>query len=230
MKIGIMQPYFFPYIGYFQLIHAVDTYVVLDHVNFMKRSYMTRNQLKNNTSINIPVYKGSQNVSCKETMVISDNDWFNKFEKTLETLYRKSPYYSDVIEKVYQPWKHSIQLLNNIENRLVSISEFNFVSIYYVCEYLDCKRRFYSSAGVTERKLNEGLQDIVKYHNASTYINAIGGQKLYTKEDFASQEIDLKFIKMENMDIENPYASILDLLFNYSKDHLKEQLTKYTLI
>ena len=47
MRVGIMQPYFFPYIGYFQLIDAVDIYVNLDHVSFMKRSYMTRNSIKN---------------------------------------------------------------------------------------------------------------------------------------------------------------------------------------
>ena len=80
MKIGIMQPYFFPYIGYFQLIHAVDTYIVLDHVAFMKRSYMTRNTLKNNTPINIPVSGGSQNKSCREVTVLADEKWFNTFK------------------------------------------------------------------------------------------------------------------------------------------------------
>ena len=84
MRVGIMQPYFFPYIGYFQLIDAVDTYVNLDHVSFMKRSYMTRNTLKNNTAINIPVSNGSQNKTCREVNVIADDKWFSQFEKTLE--------------------------------------------------------------------------------------------------------------------------------------------------
>lgn len=226
MKIGIMQPYFFPYIGYFQLIHAVDTYVVLDHVSFMKRSYMTRNQLKNNTPINFPVSNASQNVPCRETITLVDEKWFSKFEKTLETLYKKSPYYNQVMEEVYIPFKDNVLILD----RFTNVSEFNFVAIYQVCEYLDCIRHFYSSARITDRKKNEGLQDIAKHYRADTYINAIGGQELYTKEDFASQGIDLKFIKMGELELENPYASILDLLFNYDKDHLKEQLTKYTLI
>lgn len=225
-KIGIMQPYFFPYIGYFQLIHAVDTYVVLDHVSFMKRSYMTRNQLKNNTPINFPVHNASQNVPCRETLTLVDDKWFSKFEKTLETLYRKSPYYNQAIEEVYEPFKDTVQSLD----RLPNVSEFNFTSIYYICEYLDCKRIFYSSAGITDKKKNEGLQDIAKHYEADMYINAIGGQKLYTKEDFASQGIDLKFIQMGELELENPYASILDLLFTYDKKHLKQQLTKYTLI
>lgn len=226
MKIGIMQPYFFPYIGYFQLIHAVDTYVVLDHVSFMKRSYMTRNQLKNNTPINFPVSNASQNVPCRETITLVDEKWFSKFEKTLEMLYKKSPYYNKVMDEVYIPFKDTISILD----RPANVSEFNFSTIYYICQYLDCIRNFHSSARITERKKNEGLQDIAKHYKADTYINAIGGQALYTKEDFASQGIDLKFIKMGELEVENPYASILDLLFTYDKDHLKEQLTKYTLI
>ena len=104
MRIGIMQPYFFPYIGYFQLIHAVDTYVNLDHVSFMKRSYMTRNILKNNTSINIPVSGGSQNKSCKEVTVLADQKWFDAFVKTLETLYKKESNYNVIIDKVINPF------------------------------------------------------------------------------------------------------------------------------
>jgi hypothetical protein len=226
MKIGIMQPYFFPYIGYFQLIHAVDTYVILDHVSFMKRSYMTRNQLKNNTLINFSVSNASQNIPCRETITLVDEKWFSKFEKTLDTLYKKSSYYNQVMEEVYIPFKDSILMFP----RFTNVSEFNFSAIYYICQYLDCSRRFYSSANITERKKNEGLQDITKYYEADTYVNAIGGQKLYNKEDFASQEIDLKFIQMGDLELENPYASILDLLFNYDKDHLKKQLKNYTLI
>lgn len=231
MKIGIMQPYFFPYIGYFQLIHAVDTYVNLDHVSFMKRSYMTRNTLKNNISISIPVIGGSQNKKCDEVITLADNKWFDKFYKTLELNYKKSPYFNTVVEEVIDPWRKHIDLENKMFNSPVSISFFNFTSILKVCKYLDIQTKFIpTSNNQTENKLNKGLQDIIKHYKATTYINAIGGQKLYTKEDFASQGIDLKFIKMESIDVENPYVSILDLLFNYDKDHLKEQLTKYTLI
>ena len=158
MKIGIMQPYFFPYIGYFQLIYAVDTYIVLDHVAFMKRSYMTRNTLKNNTPINIPVSGGSQNKSCREVTVLADEKWFNTFRKTLETLYRKEPNYNLILSEIIEPWEQSITSVN----RPLSISEFNFSSIFYICSYLDCIRRFYSSVNITDKKKNEGLQDIVK--------------------------------------------------------------------
>ena len=226
MRIGIMQPYFFPYIGYFQLIHAVDIYVNLDHVSFMKRSYMTRNTLKNNIPINIPVSGGSQNKSCREVTVLADKKWFDTFDKTLETLYKKESNYDVIIDKVINPWKQNVISLN----RHMSISEFNFTSIYYICEYLGIKAQFHSSFNITTRKKNEGLQDITKYFKGDTYINAIGGQKLYDKEDFARHGINIYFIKMGEVEFDNQYSSILDLLFRYSKEHIQQQIKNYTLI
>jgi hypothetical protein len=128
MRVGIMQPYFFPYIGYFQLIDAVDIYVNLDHVSFMKRSYMTRNSIKNNISINIPVSGGSQNKTCKEVTVLADDKWWNTFEKTLAGVYKKEPQCQVVLDEVLLPWKNNICTLD----RPISISEFNFSSIYFM--------------------------------------------------------------------------------------------------
>jgi hypothetical protein len=224
-----MQPYFFPYIGYFQLIHAVDTYVNLDHVSFMKRSYMTRNIIKNNISINIPVSGGSQNKTCKQVTALCDQIWFNKFLITLDQNYKNEKYYDDVLKNIIHPWKNTII---NISEHYgpISISEFNFAAIYYVCDYLNMHREFHVSRGITTEKKNKGLQDIVKHFGGSTYINAIGGQELYSKENFASQGIELKFIKMGNVDFKNPYVSILDLLFTYPKQHIISELQNYELI
>lgn len=221
-----MQPYFFPYIGYFQLIDAVDTYVNLEHVSFMKRSYMTRNILKNNIPINIPVSNGSQNKICTEVTVLADSKWFDKFEKTLEYLYKKEINYKLILDEIIYPWKTSL-FLNSQE---ISISKFNFSVICYICNYLEIKSNFYSSCGITNQKKNKGLQDIVKYFNGTHYINAIGGQKLYSKEDFASQKIELNFIKMGNVEFNNPYVSILDILFTNSKEFIQKQIKNYTLI
>jgi hypothetical protein len=226
MKIGIMQPYFFPYIGYFQLINDVDIYVNLDHVSFMKRSYMVRNMLKNNTQINIPVSNGSQNKICTEVNVLLSNNWFEDFEKKLYHLYKKEPNYDLILEDVIFPWKRSI--LNS--NKEISISEFNFSSIQLICKYLDITCEFHSSGGITERKKNEGLQDIAKHFKSSHYINAIGGQKLYSKEDFLNNGIKLEFIKMGDTTFDNPYISILDLMMRYSKEEIKTQIKNYTLV
>ena len=217
-----MQPYFFPYIGYFQLIDAVDIYVNLDHVSFMKGSYMTRNTLKNNTQILIPVIGGSQNKKCNEVIVKSDAKFIANTGKTIYHLYNKEKNYEDIVKHIF---------FNDINSFRYSISQFNLSYIKRICEYLDIKTKIIdSSEGLTARKKNEGLQDIVKHFNGDTYINAIGGQKLYTKEDFASQDIDLRFIKMGDVKFDNPYSSILDLLFRYDKEYIKNELKNYTLI
>jgi hypothetical protein len=222
MKIGVMQPYFFPYIGYFQLIDAVDVYVNLDHVNFMKRSYMTRNTLKNNTPITIPVIGGSQNKKCNEVIVKSDDKFIINFPKTLYNLYGKEKNFEDVIKQIF---------ITDVNSLGYSISQINLFYIKRICDYLEIKTQIIdSSEGITDKRKNEGLQDITKHFNGDTYINAIGGQKLYNKEDFASQNINLKFIKMGDVDFDNPYTSILDLLFRYPKESIQKQLKNYTLI
>jgi len=222
MTIGVMQPYFFPYIGYFQLIDAVDIYVNLDHVSFMKSSYMTRNTLKNNTPISIPVIGGSQNKKCTEVIVKSDDKFVFSFPKTIHHLYSKEKNYKDIIQQIF---------ITDVNSLGYSISQVNLFYIKRICEYLNIKTKIVdTSEGLTVRKKNEGLQDIVKHFNGDIYINAIGGQKLYTKENFASQNIDLKFIKMGDIQFDNPYSSILDILFRYPKEYIQEQLKNYTLI
>lgn len=222
MRVGIMQPYFFPYIGYFQLIHAVDTYVNLDHVSFMKRSYMTRNTLKNNTSINVNVYNGSQNKSCNEVLVNFENKYVDKFTRTLQMLYVKSPYYSEIIDNIITP---------NFINREVSISQFNIETIKRICLYLDIQTQIINtSEGMTELKKGDGLKEITNKLGGGEYVNAIGGQALYTKENFKQSNIDLYFVKMGDVEFDNKYASILDLLFTYPKEYIQQQLLKYTLI
>jgi hypothetical protein len=221
MKVAIMQPYFFPYIGYFQLIKSVDVYINLDHVSFMKRSYMTRNELKNNTSINLNVTKGSQNKSCIETFVNVDENYINKFKKTLYHLYGKTPYYDEIINEIINP-------CFTVGN--VNISTFNLKILKKICSFLEINTKIVdSSFGMTERKKGDGLIDIIKKFNSTEYINAIGGKKLYNKEYFKDNGINLYFIEMLDVNFENPYSSILDLLFTYEKKHIIQNLDKYKL-
>jgi hypothetical protein len=232
--VGIMQPYFFPYLGYFQLIDAVDIYIVLDHVSFMKRSYMVRNVLKNNTNINIPCLGASQNKACTEVFADCNEKWFNNFFKTIDLLYKKEANYSEIMNYILIPWKNNIESTNFYRSKvgipLVNISEFNFSAIYFICKYLDIKSRFYTSGGITERKKADGIKDIVKSFFGDHYINAIGGQSLYNKEDFENDNIKLNFIQMGELSFDNQHASILDLLFRYPKEVIQKEIKNYILI
>jgi hypothetical protein len=225
MTLGIMQPYFFPYLGYFQLIDAVDTYVNLDHVSFMKRSYMTRNYLKDWVKINVQVNGSSQNKSCREILVNFEHDYVNKFYKTLKNLYSKSPYFNQVIEEIILP---------NFIERETSISDFNLSIIKSVCQKLDINNnKILDTSNNFEGKVlkkEHGLQSITHQLGGSIYINAIGGTKLYNKENFKNSGIDLYFIKSNQLDLENPYLSILHQMMVYPTEHLSEQIKKYEII
>ena len=224
MTLGIMQPYFFPYLGYFQLIKAVDTYVNLDHVSFMKRSYMTRNSVKGGVQINLQVSGASQNKNCNDVLVNFEHDYINKFLKTLKILYSKSERYDEIVEEIILP--HFVE-------KDITVSEFNLGIIMSVCNKLEIDTKIITtSSGFnnTHLKKEKGLQSISNQLNANSYVNAIGGTKLYSKEDFKKSGIDLFFIQMSDVDLEMPYASILHQLMSYPIDHIKQQINRYELI
>jgi hypothetical protein len=225
MKVGIMQPYFFPYFGYFQLINEVDVYVNLDHVSFMKRSFMTRNKIKNETSFNIPILNGTQNKSCKEIFINVDERYINTIINTFKHLYGKELFYDTIIKEIFNDFDFGVS------DDEITISDLNLFFIKKICNYLDIKTKIINtSLGLTDKKKGDGLIDITHQFSGDTYINAIGGQKIYNKEYFKNSGIILKFIKISDVDFDDPYTSILDLLFRYEKHHIINQLPKFELI
>ena len=217
-----MQPYFLPYIGYFQLIDSVDIYVNLDHVSFMKRSYMTRNVIKNNIKINVNLHSASQNKSCREIYVNFENNYIDKFKKTLSQIYSKSINYDLINDEIINPC---------FINKEITISDFNFNLVRKISEYLLIDTKFIdSSFGLTDKKKGDGLIEITRVLGGDIYINAIGGQDLYQKEYFKDHYIELQFIKMGDIGFDNPYISILDLLYTKPKEEIIKEIKNYKLI
>lgn len=217
-----MQPYFFPHFAYFQLISAVDFYVNLDHVSFMKRSYMVRNRIKNNTSINISVKNASQNKKCTEVFIESSCHYIDKFKKTIKFLYGKHKNFELIFNTIIEP---------NFNSSEKTISQFNIEIIKSICDFLDIKTNIInSSEGITTEKREDGLIDIVKKYNGLTYINAIGGIDLYDKQYFKNKGIDLFFLKTNVNSFVDKNISILDLLFEYDKEFIVNEIDNYELI
>ena len=233
MKIAIMQPYFFPYLGYFQLIQAVDVFVFYDDVNFIKKGWINRNRILLNNEdhlITIPCIKVSQNKLINEVLVNYDDSEISKMTKTLNHAYHLAPNFKSVMglfEKVMGE-KHR------------TISELAIQSVKSVCEYLEIEKSFKTSScsDYGNRHLIKGdrLMDIAKREGLADYVNAIGGSEIYTKEEFARNGIRLEFLKPAL----NPYAqrsnnfvsglSILDALMFERKDVVKNHLINYSLI
>ena len=224
MKIAIMQPYFFPYIGYFQLINAVDTFVIYDDIKYTKKGWINRNNLSDNIKITIPIKKASNTLDIRERKL--SDDWHQQKKKIINKVnnkYISENYYSEV-NKIFST-------VINYES--LNLFDFIYNSIKQINSYLGIKTKIVISSELNrDRKLKcqDSVLQICRILKAKQYINPIGGQDLYDHKYFKSNSIKLNFIKMNKLDVSNDYVSILDLLFKYDRPHLKNQLNKYIMI
>ncbi len=228
-KIAVMQPYFFPYIGYFQLINAVDKFVIYDDVNYIKKGWINRNNIIVNGQkklFTVSLSGASQNKLINE-IEISDN--FVKFRKTLEMNYLKAPYYFPVME--------IIKKILSYENKNLSLFIRN--SIQIILDYLDIDTDILLSSTINKDNTLKGqykILEICKKLQATTYINPIGGVELYDKSYFKENSVELFFIESYSAEykqfIDNfePYLSILDIMMHNSVEEIKLMLDKYTLV
>ena len=229
MRIGIMQPYFMPYIGYWQLIAAVDTYVVYDDVNFIKRGWINRNNILLNGEkklFSIALHEASQNKLINEISIADD---FSKLRKTIQMAYAKAPFYAETMElldTIFDFPKHNIALF--IDN-----------SIRNVCDYLHMQTNIILSSDIEKDNSLKGQDKIIsicKLLHADTYINAIGGVELYDKNVFDNHYIKLLFLKPEiecYQQFKNefvPGLSMIDILMFCSPKQIKGMLQRYSLI
>lgn len=234
MKIAVMQPYIFPYIGYFQLISAVDKFVFYDDVNFIKQGWINRNKILVSGQghlFTVPLSKANSFTLIKDTMINNKlyGIWKMKFLQTLAQSYKNAPYFSSIYTLI-------TEVLNHMHTH---ISDLAIDSIQTVSRYLNLKTDFIiSSRSYNNRNLErqERLFDICRQENCTHYINAIGGQDLYKKEDFLKEGIQLDFIKSLPLDYKQfknpfiPHLSIVDILMFNSPEEINYLLTKYELI
>lgn len=232
MKVAIMQPYFMPYIGYFQLINAVDKFVLYDDVNYIKGGWINRNRILINGKANlitVPQLNASSNKYINEVGVNQKSKEYKNLLKTIETAYKKAPSFNEIFPLI-------TEVLDKTYN---SISDIAIDSVKTVASYLDCNTRFYvSSVDFPDTKGLERAERLIQIcHkiNGTTYINAIGGKELYCKENFKKSGIDLKFISSLPIQYSQgkndfiPWLSIIDVLMWNSKVEVKEKLNKYEL-
>jgi hypothetical protein len=225
-----MQPYFFPYIGYFQLVNAVDKFVFYDDVNFIKNGWINRNRiLLNNQAkyLTVHLHGASSNKLIHEVGFTDNGD---KLKKTIVQAYRKAPQFSEVWPLI------DIVLDYNTE----IISELAAFTIIKICEYLrisnsfEFSRQKYSDT-ITLRK-EERLIEICKRNNSTEYINPIGGTELYEKAEFANHCINLHFLKTNPIQYRQfsevfiPNLSIIDVMMFNSIEQIHEMLNKFELI
>ena len=223
MKIAIMQPYIFPYIGYYSLVKSVDHFVFFDDVNYISKGWINRNKIRVNQKeylFTVPINKASQNTIIKDVEISHTEytKWYKKFYKTLKHNYNKDPYFKsleDVVVSVFEE--------DNTYMRDVCIK-----SVETLSNQMGFGTKFSKSSDFhIEGKGQEKIVNICKHLGATTYVNAIGGTSLYDTEYFKSNNISLKFLESKNP---HEYLSVLDLLPKMGLEVLSKECDQYSII
>lgn len=226
-----MQPYFFPYIGYFQLIAAVDQFVVYDNIKYTKKGWVSRNRLLLNGSdelFSLSIKKDSDYLNICDRELVFDFSR-QKLLNQFYGVYRHAPYFQEtysLIEKVIS--FDSQNLFSYIYNSIVT-----------VCDYLEVNTKIVISS---EMKINHSLKGVekvlalCKVTGASIYINPIGGVNLYKRNQFESDGLDLFFLDTRLITYPQfgssfvPNLSIIDVLMFNQLSQVKSYLKNFDLI
>ena len=191
MKTAIMQPYFLPYLGYFQLISAVDSFVVYDTIEYTKKGWINRNQMLRNGApvmFSIPLQKGSDYADVRDRYV-ADTFEPAKFCAQIAGSYRKAPEFAPTMLLIEQISHHP------------SANLFDFIhhALQLCCDHLRIETPIQVSSqvegGMPMLSGVDRVIDICRRTGASTYVNPPGGRELYAAEAFAAQNLTLKFLQ-----------------------------------
>jgi|TARA_R110000796_G_scaffold91387_1_gene195478 hypothetical protein len=232
-RVAIMQPYFLPYIGYFHLVNSVDEFVIYDNIQYTKKGWINRNRILVNGSvktITLPLKKGSDYLDVGDRYLASS--WEQDREKLLNIIkqnYQKAPYFSTVYPLIQE-------CINVSETNL-----FKFIlnTLNKLNSYLDISTKITTSSTLNidhSLKSQSKVIAICRELNASTYVNAIGGQGLYKVQDFEDEGLALKFVKSPPLLYKQyknefiPWLSVLDVVMFNEKQAIINYTNDYTLI
>lgn len=222
MKVAIMQPYFFPYIGYFQLIAAVDQFVVYDNIKYTKKGWINRNRFLQNgkdAMFSLSLKKDSDYLDVCERELATDFDR-ERLLNQLRGAYRRAPHFDQtfpLIEQVVRyPEPNLFLFLHN--------------GIVQVCAHLGITTKIIVSSEVDidhQLRAQDKVLALCGALDATAYVNTIGGVGLYSKKTFQEKEIELQFIQSKPFDYVQfddafvPWLSIIDVLMFNTLDAIK---------
>jgi len=235
MQLAIMQPYFFPYIGYFQLIHAVDKFILLDTVQFIRHGWIERNRiLKQNGDwlyIKVPLKKHARDTLIKDIEIRSHEAWQNTVLAQLQAYKKIAPEY-------YK----TIALIKEIFNeRCESITELNVVALKKIGSFLDIDTpiSIFSEMDIVIDEVNDAGEwalNISKSLDAQCYVNPIGGAEIFDADKFLNHNIALKFLQSKDISYDQKRSkfeqalSIIDVLMFNSPAEIQSMLNHYSLV
>ena len=229
-KLAIMQPYFFPYLGYWQLIKSVDKFVIFDDVNYIMRGWVNRNQILvdgHAHQITMPLQQASQNRLISEIMVDSSPGWRTKLLKTIRQNYQRSHHFFEVFEVLER-----LILL-----KTPSLSVLLGQQLQTLSKLMGIETSFITSSSYRNSDLSgtQRIIDICKREGTLIYINAPGGRHLYKQDEFSASGIELRFLSMRPISYPQkapnffPNLSIIDMLMSIGFTGAADYLDQYDL-
>lgn len=234
-SLAVMQPYFFPYSGYFSLIESADTFIFFDDVQYVRKSWMGRNRLLN-LSTGTPFYirpgivKPPYQAPLPSVELEQNSDWKDKLLEQTATYKNDVPFYNETKQLLEEILDHDYKYL----------VEFNIKSVITIAEKLDLDTRFekYSDHGFWfDQKPERGTWglEIAKAVDVDKYINSPGGVSFISADGFSQAGIKLGFIQPgitsydQNVDKFVPRLSILDVLFFNGIENTKKYVRDYSI-
>jgi hypothetical protein len=228
MRLAIMQPYFFPYIGYFHLIAAVDLFILYDNIKYTKKGWINRNRMLRNgkdATFSLPLKKDSDYLDVRDRELAAHFDR-PKFLNQIRGAYERAPYFSQTFLLIKQV----------LDYEDTNLFRFLHNSISKTCEHLGITTKIRMSSSVN---IDHGLKNqdkvlaMCEAVGASTYVNAIGGVELYAREMFREKGIDLKFVHSRPFEYPQfgdefvPWLSIIDVMMFNPLDTIRTIISEH---
>ena len=228
-----MQPYLFPYLGYYQLVNAVDKFIFFDDVHFINKGWINRNQLLGKPAackFSVPLKAASQNKLIKDIEMDDFEKWSNKFLKTVEATYKKAIFF----ETTFAFLQHFLQNKN-----YSTINELACDSVIKVANLLQANTSFSNAQNYEYRSKDlvtgeDKILSLCALTGANQYINAKNGEALYNRERFQSQGIQLNFLNINKVEYKQfdgqaflPSLSIIDVMMFNNVNQIKKMLNYY---
>jgi hypothetical protein len=231
MRVGIMQPYLLPYIGYFQLIYAVDLFVLHDDVQWIKGGWINRNQILlegKPLRWTLPISKKSSSALINQCKVAEHTDDKKHILRQIRNAYSRAPFFSEIMPMV-------TDIINYPEK---NVAKYILNSLKRLADYLGLSTKLVMSSALKKDDSLKGQERVISMCSmlgATEYVNPIGGVSLYRKEDFKKAGIDLYFLQSGNIEYPQfgdafvPSLSVIDALMFNSVVSVRKMLSIFIL-
>jgi hypothetical protein len=217
MKLAIMQPYFFPYVGYYSLIKNTDKFIIFDTVQFIRHGWIERNRiLKPNEGwqyIQVPLVKHNRDVLISELEIRNSDHWREKLKAQLQHYKKRSPYYAECMDVIDTCISLQTDSMVDLNEHILGVT----------CQYLNINfnSEIFSKMDIVideVKEADEWALNITKAMGFDEYINPPGGQEFFNKEKYIQEEIELTFLGnnvqqyKQRRETFEPGLSIIDLM------------------